>query len=161
MDTNDLWNVFNELIPENSNHPLIQKLLFDIKFLLADDKGSLNEKNWQVLENKKEFYKKVLMGKGKCYVASAIKVFATIGNKALMPDGISWIADLLRSDSTLCDCLNSTQGEKWVKRLFYNHISCIKSDKKLIEDYLWILNKMVELGSSDAYFRDCRLILFV
>ena len=147
-----LWNVFNELIPENSNHPLIQKLLFDVRFLLADDKGSLNENNWQVLDNKKEVYKKVLMGKGKCYVASAIKVFSTIGNKAFMPDGISWISDLLKSDSTLCNCLNSTQAEKWIKRLFYDHISSIKSNKRLIEDYLWILNKMVGLGSSNAYY---------
>lgn len=147
-----LWNVFNELIPENSNHPLIQKLLFDVRFLLADDKGSLNENNWQVLDNKKEVYKKVLMGKGKYYVASAIKVFSTIGNKAFMPDGISWISDLLKNDSTLCGCLNSTQAEKWIKRLFYDHISSIKSNKRLIEDYLWILNKMVELGSSNAYF---------
>ena len=147
-----LWNLFNELIPENSNHPLIQKLLFDIKYLLADDKGILNEDNWKVLENKKEFYKQILMGKGKYYVASAIKVFSTIGNKAFMPDGISWISDLLKSDSTLCGCLNSTQAEKWIKRLFYDHVSSIKSNKRLIEDYLWILNKMIDLGSSDAYF---------
>ena len=147
-----LWNLFNELIPENSNHPLIQKLLFDIKYLLADDKGILNEDNWKVLENKKEFYRRILMGKGKYYVASAIKVFSTIGNKAFMPDGISWISDLLKNDSTLCGCLNFTQAEKWIKRLFYDHISSIKSNKRLIEDYLWILNKMVELGSSNAYF---------
>ena len=147
-----IWNVFDELIPEDSKHAFIQKLLFDIRFLLADDKGCLNEHSWKVLENKKEFYKKILVGKGKCYVASAIKVFATIGNKAFMPDGISWISDLLKSDSTLCGCLNSTQAEKWIKRLFYDHISSIKSNKKLIEDYLWILNKMVELGSSNAYF---------
>lgn len=147
-----LWNVFDELIPDNSNHPLIQKLLFDIQYLLADDKGILNEDNWKVLENKKEFYKRILTGKGKYYVASAIKVFSTIGNKAFMPDGISWISDLLKNDSTLCGCLNFTQAEKWIKRLFYDHISSIKSNKRLIEDYLWILNKMVELGSSSAYF---------
>lgn len=147
-----LWNVFDELIPEDSKHPLMQKLLFDIQYLLADDKGILNEDNWKVLENKKEFYRRILMGKGKHYVASAIKVFSTIGNKAFMPDGISWISDLLKNDSTLCGCLNSTQAEKWIKRLFYDHISSIKSNKRLIEDYLWILNKMVELGSSNAYF---------
>ncbi len=147
-----LWNLLNELIPENSIHPLIPKLLFDIKFLLADDKGRLNEENWKVLENKKEFYKQILLGKGKYYVASAIMVFSTIGNKAFMPDGISWIVDLLKSNPTLCDCLSYTQAEKWIKRLFYDYISIIKSNKRLIEDYLWILNKMVDLGSSNAYF---------
>lgn len=42
-----------------------------------------------------------------------------------------------------------------IKRLFYNHISKIKNDKKLIDDYIWILNRMVDLGSSEAYlFRE-------
>jgi len=38
-----------------------------------------------------------------------------------------------------------------IERLYYNHITKIKSNKKLIEDYLWILNKMVDSGSSQAY----------
>lgn len=147
-----LWNVFDELIPDNSNHHLIQKLLFDIQYLLADDKGILNEDNWIVLENKKEFYKRILTGKGKSYVASAIKVFSTIGNKAFMPDGISWIVEVLKSNPESCKYLSTTHADRMIKRIFYQHISIIKNNKKLTEDYLWILNKMVELGSSNAYF---------
>ena len=69
-----------------------------------------------------------------------------------MPDGIIWIVEILKSDLGLCKCLKTAHADRMIKRLFYDHISAIKSDKKLIDDYLWMLNKMVELGSSDAYF---------
>ena len=147
-----LWDVFDGLTAGTPEHPIIQKLLLDIRFLSFDDKGNPNEKDWEVLENKKEFYKRVLMKKGNTFVTSAIKLFSTVGNKAFMPDGISWITELLKSNPSLCRCLMTQHSERMIKRLFYEHIATIKSDRKLINDYLWILNKMVEQGSSTAYF---------
>ena len=38
-----------------------------------------------------------------------------------------------------------------IKRLYFNHIGEIKNNNKLINDYIWILNLMVDLGSSSAY----------
>ncbi len=147
-----LWNVFYEMIPESGNHPLIDKLMFDVRFLLFDDKSVPNEYGWFVLENQKEFYKKILLGKGKHHISSALKVFSTIGNKAFMPDGISWIVEVLKTNPDLCKCLMTPHADRMIKRLFYDHISMIKSNRRFIEDYLWVLDKMVELGSSDAYF---------
>ncbi|ATA92606.1 hypothetical protein CGC56_10825 [Capnocytophaga canimorsus] len=51
--------------------------------------------------------------------------------------------------------LRYPSAERLIKRLYYNHISIIKNDKKLIDDYVWILNRMVDFGSSEAYlFRE-------
>ncbi|MBQ6083086.1 MAG: AAA family ATPase [Bacteroidales bacterium] len=147
-----LWNVFYEMMPEDGMCPLIEKLMLDTRLLFFDGSSVPSESDWSVLENQKEFYKKLLLGKGKTFINSAIKVFSTFGNKAFMPDGISWIVEILKSNPKLCECLLTTYAERMIKRLFYDHISAIKSDKKLIESYLWILNKMVELGSSNAYF---------
>ena len=147
-----LWDVFYEMMPEDGMCPLMEKLMLDTRYLCFDERSVPDESDWDVLENQKEFYKKVLLGKGKTYINSAIKVFSTIGNKAFMPDGIIWIVEILKSDLGLCKCLKTTHADRMIKRLFYDHISAIKSDKKLIDDYLWMLNKMVELGSSDAYF---------
>ena len=69
-----------------------------------------------------------------------------------MPDGISWIVEVLKTNLGLCKCLMTTHADRMIKRLFYDHISMIKSNRRFIEDYLWVLDKMVELGSSDAYF---------
>lgn len=147
-----LWEVLFNLLPANENHPLKKKLLLNIRYLLWDSDWIPNENDWSVLDGKKEFYKKMLLEKGKKEVSSAIHVFSTIGGKEFLPDGISWLKDIFDSDFEASACLASPSAERMIKRLFDNHISEIKKNKKLINDYLWILNRMVELGSSEAYF---------
>ena len=48
--------------------------------------------------------------------------------------------------------LSTKSADKLIERLFYNHIATIKNSKSLIQDFIWILSKMVDLGSSNAYF---------
>ncbi|MCF8308562.1 MAG: hypothetical protein K9I68_06090 [Bacteroidales bacterium] len=151
----NLWEVLFNLIPANNSHPLIQKLLLDIRYLLWDYQGNPNENDWNVLNGKKEFYKKLFLEKGKSKVSSVINVFSTIGGKEFLPDGINWLTEVLMSDSNASLALTTVSSERMIKRLFYNHISKIKNDKALIDDYVWILNRMVDLGSSEAYlFRE-------
>lgn len=68
----------------------------------------------------------------------------------VIPEGIKWLVEVFKSDIDASNTLVSRSSERMVKRLFYNHISKIKNDKMLIDDYVWILNRMVDLGSSDA-----------
>ena len=151
----NLWEVLFDLIPSDGTHPLIQKLLLDIRYLLWDYQGNPNENNWSVLNGKKEFYKKIVLEKGKSNASSVINVFSTIGGKEFLPEGISWLADVFKSNPMTSLSLTSVSSDRMIKRLFYNHISKIKNDKKLIDDYIWILNRMVDLGSSEAYlFRE-------
>jgi hypothetical protein len=151
----NLWDVLFNLIPTNSNHPLTKTLLLDIKYLLLDSKDYPNETNWDALNGKKEFYKKALLERGKNLTSSAINVFSTIGGKEFLPDGISWLVEIFKSDINTSLSLTSPSAERMIKRLFYNHISKIKNDKTLIDNYIWILNRMVDLGSSEAYlFRE-------
>jgi len=151
----NLWEVLFDLIPSDGTHPLIQKLLLDIRYLLWDNQGNPNENNWSVLNGKKEFYKKIFLEKGKSNASSVINVFSTIGGKEFLPEGISWLADVFKSNPMTSLSLTSVSSDRMIKRLFYNHISKIKNDKKLIDDYIWILNRMVDLGSSEAYlFRE-------
>ena len=107
------------------------------------------------MNGKKEFYKKIFLEKGKSNASSVINVFSTIGGKEFLPEGISWLADVFKSNPMTSLSLTSVSSDRMIKRLFYNHISKIKNDKKLIDDYIWILNRMVDLGSSEAYlFRE-------
>ena len=151
----NLWEVLFDLIPSDGTHPLIQKLLLDIRYLLWDYQGNPNENDWSVLNGKKEFYKKVFLEKGKNNTSSVMNVFSTIGGKDFLPEGISWLVDVFKSNPMTSLSLTSVSSERMIKRLFYNHISKIKNDKTLIDDYVWILNRMVDLGSSEAYlFRE-------
>ncbi|MDO6440481.1 AAA family ATPase [Cyclobacterium sp. 1_MG-2023] len=151
----NLWEVLFDLIPSDGKHPLIQKLLLDIRYLLWDYQGNPNEKSWNVLNGKKEFYKKMFLEKGISNASSVINVFSTIGGKEFLPEGISWLTDVFKLKPIASLSLTSVSSNRMIKGLFYNHISKIKNDKTLIEDYVWILNRMVDLGSSEAYlFRE-------
>lgn len=151
----NLWVVLFDLIPSGGTHPLIKKLMLDIRYLLWDYQGNPNENNWNVLIGKKDFYKKIFFEKGKNNPTSAINVFSTVGEKEFLPDGISWLVEVFKSDAIASLALSTSSAERMIKRLFYNHISKIKNDKTLIDDYVWILNRMVDLGSSEAYlFRE-------
>lgn len=151
----ELWEVLYDLIPSDGKHPLIKILLLDIRYLLWDYQGNPNENNWSALNGKKEFYKKMFLEKGKNNASSVINVFSTIGGKELLPEGISWLTEIFKSNPYSSFDLTSVSSNRMIKRLFYDHISEIKNDKALIDDYVWILNRMVDLGSSDAYlFRE-------
>ena len=150
-----LWEILFALIPSNGIHPLIKKLLLDIRYLLWDYQGNPNENDWSVLNEKKEFYKKIFIEKGRSNTSSAINVLSTIGGNELLPDGISWLTEIFKSNLNESLSLTTISSERMIKQLFYNHISKIKNNKVLIEDYIWILNRMVDLGSSEAYlFRE-------
>ena len=89
---------------------------------------------------------------GKHKTTSILNVFSTVGENTFLPESISLLVDILKSKVDYTDALLYPSAERMIKRLYYNHISIIKNDKKLIDDYIWILNRMVDLGSSEAYF---------
>jgi hypothetical protein len=127
----------------------------DIRYLLWDFNGKPIESAWSVLSGKKDFYKKIFLEKGKCNTTSVINVFSTMGGKEFLPDGISWLTEIFKSNISESMSLTSVSAERMIKRLFYNDISKIKNNRTLINDYIWILNRMIDLGSSNAYmFRE-------
>ena|SRR5699024_9595053 len=97
----------------------------------------------------------MVKGLGKYKTTSILNVFSTVGEKTFLPESISWLVEIFQSDTSTTVALLYPSAERMIKRLFYNHISKIKNDNALIDDYVWILNKMVDYGSSQAYlFRE-------
>ncbi|PZP48327.1 MAG: hypothetical protein DI598_10070, partial [Pseudopedobacter saltans] len=116
----NLWEVLYDLIPSNETHPLIPKLLLNIRYLLWDYHGNPNENNWNVLNGKKDFYKKIFFEKGKRDSSSAINVFSTIGDNEFLPDGISWLIEIFKVNALESLALTTTSAKRMIKRLFYN-----------------------------------------
>ncbi len=147
----NLWDKLFVLIQKNDKHPLVQRLLLDVGLLLRDWEGKPRKSAWSVLNGKKDFYRKVLLEIGKNNTTSAINVFSTIGGEEFLPDGISWLTEIFKMNLSESMSLSSSSAERMIKRLFYNDISKIKNNRILVDDYIWILNRMVDLGSSIAY----------
>lgn len=111
--------------------------------------------DWLPLLGKKEVYHQMINDFGAFNVQSILNVFSTIGEKTFMPEGISWLVEILKNNPLHLTALISLDAERFIKRLFYNHISEIKRTKRFIDDFVWLLDNMIELGSSEAYlFRE-------
>jgi hypothetical protein len=143
-----LWQQFFNKIKISGKQYFLDTLFLDIKW-------EETATHWKPLENKKDFYLSMVKDLGKYKTTSILNVFSTIGEKTFLPESISLLVEIFKSEPTTTIALNSSSAERMIKRLFYNHISEIKNDKILIDDYVWILNRMVDLGSSEAYlFRE-------
>ncbi len=143
-----IWEYLFEKIKDTGALLLTSTLFLDIQWMK-------DLTHWKVLETKKEFYHKMVKTLGATKTQSILNLFSTVGEQTFLPEGMSWLVDIYKTDVNTTVSLISPSAERMIERLFYNHISKIKRDKKLIDDYLWILNRMVDLGSSKAYlFRE-------
>jgi hypothetical protein len=140
-----VWQHLFELAKANGGHHFVKTILFDIDW----KKDSVS---WHPFEGKSGFYQTMVTNLGKGYCASLIKVFSTAGEKEFLPQGLSWLVNILKANTHEEIALINPAGERLVKRLYANHISVIKKNQTLIGDFLYLLNKMVGLGSSPAYF---------
>jgi flagellar biosynthesis regulator FlaF len=143
-----LWQHFFDKIKASNKQYFLVTLFLDIKW-------KETATHWKPLENKRDFYHSMVKDLGKQKTTSILNVFSTVGEKTFLPESISLLVDIFKSEVSTTVALLYPSAERMIKRLYYNHISIIKNDKTLIEDYVWILNRMVDFGSSEAYlFRE-------
>ncbi len=107
--------------------------------------------HWKALENRKNFYHKLVKESGKTATQTIVDVFSTIGEKTFLPDGISWLVEIYKDNVNTMVSLRSSSAERLIERLFNNHLPEIKNKKTLTDDFVWILDRMAEFGSSEAY----------
>lgn len=151
----EIWEYLFKVLSVSNKKPFISTLLFNVQFLLFDYHGKPIEGQWIALENKKEFYYEMVKEFGENHIETIMNVFSIIGEKTFLPQGLTWVVDILKKNPSQKIALINTPSERLVKKLFYNHISIVKANKKLTDDFIWLLNEMVDLGSSSAYlFRE-------
>jgi len=147
----NFWKIWPYIYLKNKSHGDIY--FASILLLGIEWNSKFNE--WKPLEEGKDFYYEMVKELGCISPVSIIKLFSTVGDKVFLPHGISWLVAILKENPHQQKVLPSESSERLVKRLFYNHISEIKNSQQLINDFIWLLDKMVDLGSSEAYlFRE-------
>lgn len=130
-------------------------------YLLAQGRyGSLwkdTAQEWHSLQDKDiRFFKKLTKQIGHCpsVLYSISKLLTSIASK-YHNDGISWISDLLRNNCNLLNDKLESDTVFHLENLIRKYVSLqsakIKTDKKIKEDILTILNFLVEKGSALAY----------
>jgi hypothetical protein len=146
----ELWKHIYNAVLKSKKEYFTSILLFDKQYSWFDER-----QDFSVFRGKTDFYKEMLFAIGSKTIISAIKVLSTVGTKEFLPEGLTWIARLLKNHPDQIESLNTGSGERLIKRLYYDHMPAIKKSQTLINDFIWILDSMVQLGNSTAYlFRE-------
>jgi hypothetical protein len=140
-----LWQHLFKRISNSGEQYLTQALFLDIDF-------NKERNNWKPLDYKQSFYFDMVRSLGNKNAKPIIKFMSTVGEKELLPAGLSLIADIVRTNPDEASALMNQAGEQLIKRLYDNHMPVVKKDGQLISDYVYLLDIMIGLGSSQAYF---------
>ena len=154
---NNLWNYWDVLYlkVKNTTNLYNQEYLFFGKWKSEAD-------DWFVLkkDNISSIYLKKIENLSYLNVEALMQLLSGIGFQSLMPQGIKILTKHLKSDVKQLLNINYYYGEKLIMRCFKDKIKQIKEDESLLNEFLWFLNVMVDLGSSKAYYIRENLILY-
>ncbi len=147
-----LWEVLENKIRENreNNKRFYDSYLFlSIPWLQSDDE------HWQPLENKKDYFKRLIIDLGYFDIQAVVRLLSGIGTKTLLPDGIVWLKSALGKIPNPLEILNHEDTlfycEKLVRKLYHKHLKVIKTNREICRSLIFLLDKMIELDSSIAF----------
>ncbi|HTN07600.1 hypothetical protein [Agriterribacter sp.] len=146
----DLWNHLYSIVSKSKKDYFKSKLLFDTEISWPEERD-----HFSVLDGKTNQYKEMAYEFEETNIKSVIKILSTVGRKVFLPEGLVWITDMLKKYPEQINHVNTVACERLIKSLYYNHITEIKNRQALITNFIWLLDKMIDLGNSSAYlFRE-------
>ncbi len=99
---------------------------------------------------------------GQYDLKAVMRLLSGIGMEALMPHGLNWLGTVLESvenpRSELADSDVFIYSEKLIRRTYYKYLREIKRDRQLQQNMLFLLDLLVDIGSSLAFIVRERLI---
>lgn len=137
-----LWYKLKAWIETTKRSYLIAVLLLDVGWHNSVD-------DWNVLKGEKLFYKEFILAYGVNAVNECIDLVAGVGFKPFMPESVSWLANLLKYQTT--NMVQSRKLERFIYKAFFVYGAKIKDNRRLNEDFLYILDFLIERGSPKAY----------
>lgn len=148
----ELWKYLFNKVKESGKHFFVKELLLNVN----ERYWSIKSDNWKGFVNHKIQYNEFVDYFRVKSLPHIISVFSTFGEKVFLPSGINIIVGNLKEDVSGYKCLDTPNAVKLIQVFLNNHIREIKESQSLIEDYIYILNKMIDLGYCEAYLiREC------
>jgi hypothetical protein len=144
-----LWDFLHRKINESGDLAFSSVLFLEISSFGIT--WNENFKDWEPLDGREDYYKQIILEKGYANVTSILNIFVSVGHTRLLPQGLSWLVNVLKQNQDNLIELVSLKGERFIEDLFHYYCTIIKGNKILLENYIWLLNNMIDLGSSLAY----------
>ena len=145
----NFWMILEHLYKKSleSGKPYLSKTI-----MLWSPYWNSNASEWKPMVGKKHFFEKVI--KHFNGLSPTAMLISGIGFTELMPEGINWYADILRSDSSdLSARDNISWTEKLVQRAFYDKKTrdSLKENVSLRKSYIFILDELINRNSAVAF----------
>ncbi|SEW56405.1 AAA family ATPase [Chitinophaga arvensicola] len=139
-----LWNYLSSKTLESTNGYITDILLLDYSYWGSDGK------NWKGIKGKKFFFEPLIKHSGTLKATG--KLLSGVGYNELMPDGISWLAGLLKYQ-VLEERDDIYYFEKLSTRIFYDPRmrTAIRNNAEFRNSFLCILNALVDQYSASAF----------
>ncbi|GAB4020838.1 hypothetical protein GCM10028808_63780 [Spirosoma migulaei] len=148
-----IWDQLYSVLKKSDKHPLASLLFLEIEW-------HKNKVHWIPLEGKKNFIKRVTDHFGPSHIGSLIKLISTVGDQTLLPVGLHWVTTILSQHPDILPTLPYSATERLIDRLYQRYIISLKTEVYLLNDFIWLLDQMINYGSSQAYITRENLITY-
>ncbi|MFC4686964.1 hypothetical protein ACFO4P_08450 [Epilithonimonas pallida] len=137
-----LWEVLKDWSLKNRNGKFFPFLLLDIDWKESEEKCSF-------IEGRQLFYKDLITNWGFNRINSSIRFLNGIAFYNYMPESISWIALMLKTEKSVE--ADYTLLNNYIEKAFYKYGAKIKRNRSVLKDFLFILDFLIEKSSTKAY----------
>lgn len=149
-----IWESFYSKIIENASIPNYNQSKVIHNYLLAWNNWKNTAVNWHSLKEKEKiFYKKIVkdLGNHPSVLDSIAKFLNEIGTEFLN-EGVFWISDMIiRNMNSKLETNTVFYIEKLTRKYIYLNRNKVKTEIKIKNKILIVLNFLIERGSVNAY----------
>lgn len=151
-----LWEILEGQIRKDDRKRYVSYLLLSHQWWTSE------ADNWKPLQNKSLVMRRLVTEFGQYDLKAVMRLLSGIGMEALMPHGLNWLRIVFEyiehPKSELTDSGVFLYSEKLIRRTYYKHLREIKRDHQLQQSFLFLLDMLVDVGSSLAFIVRERLI---
>ncbi|MDO7888140.1 hypothetical protein [Hymenobacter cheonanensis] len=146
--TQHFWQLWEHLLSQlitPATLPLAPLALLDIQWELAFT-------HWKPFETGQTYYQRAVQQFGPTHLRSWLKVLTTVGDKTMLPQALPLVVEICKNHPEQLTALYYPGvASLFVERLFQHHMRAIKQRDDYLTSFLWVLDTMVDFGSSSAY----------
>ena len=145
----NFWIIWERLFDKMKS---TQSYIFQTNLLLESNYWNTEATEWKPIKERCSFFEEVV--KINVSIDATIQLLSGIGFTEVMPDGINWYVDALKKNEINLKKDNRTQyTEKLVQRVFYtpNVRTQVKNIKNLRDNYIYLLDRLIDESSASAF----------
>jgi hypothetical protein len=149
LNTNRFWKLWSKLAQKLRIHP--NEKIIPYLFLSMRWWGK-NQTDWKPLLGQKLYYKELVEDLGSYSLDSVLKLLSGIGSTKFLPEGLIWIEQILPKELKIQKKSNRFYYlENIVEIINGSYQNRIQRDPELRRASIYILNLLIESGSSKAF----------